>query len=115
MIKPSTLTARVLPYLEGIEALHKAGFKWPEIYLFLTEAGVELGTSSESLRKAALRAREGVEKRRLWVEQKPLPLPGGQKAFNSHKTSAKSTAASGVTARPEPFDFESINVIHRNS
>ena len=68
-----TLTARVLPYLEAIEAAHRAGESWQDISV-LIEAVVDTRFRSPvCFANAVRRARKGVDEGRLWTEQRPLP------------------------------------------
>jgi hypothetical protein len=68
-----TLTAKVLPYLEAIEAAHRAGESWRDICA-LVEAAIDVRFGSPvCFGNAVRRARKGVEDGRLWVEQRPLP------------------------------------------
>ena len=68
-----TLTAKVLPYLEAIEAAHRAGESWRDIGA-LVEAAIDVQFGSPvCFGNAVRRARKGVDDGRLWVEQRPLP------------------------------------------
>ncbi|MGE0049355.1 MAG: hypothetical protein AB7T01_10550 [Acidithiobacillus sp.] len=68
-----TLTAKVLPYLEAIEAAHRAGESWKDICV-LVEAVIDSSFGSPiCFGNAVRRARKGVNDGRLWTEQKPLP------------------------------------------
>ena len=68
-----TLTAKVLPYLEAIEAAHRAGESWKDICVLL-EAVIDAHFRSPiCFGNAVRRARKGVDDGRLWVEQRPLP------------------------------------------
>ncbi|MDA8153196.1 MAG: hypothetical protein M0003_10875 [Acidithiobacillus sp.] len=68
-----TLTAKVLPYLEAIEAAHRAGESWKDICA-LVEAAIDARFGSPiCFGNAVRRARKGVDDGRLWVEQRPLP------------------------------------------
>ena len=68
-----TLTAKVLPYLEAIEAAHRAGESWKDICA-LVEAAIDVRFRSPiCFGNAVRRARKGVDDGRLWVEQRPLP------------------------------------------
>ena len=68
-----TLTAKVLPYLEAIEAAHRAGESWRDICA-LVEAAVDVRFGSPvCFGNAVRRARKGVDDGRLWVEQRSLP------------------------------------------
>ncbi len=68
-----TLTAKVLPYLEAIEAAHRAGESWRDIGA-LVEAAIDVQFGSPvCFGNAVRRARKGVDDERLWVEQRPLP------------------------------------------
>ncbi len=68
-----TLTAKVLPYLEAIEAAHRAGESWKDIGA-LVEAAIDVRFGSPiCFANAVRRARKGVDDGRLCVEQRPLP------------------------------------------
>ena len=68
-----TLTAKVLPYLEAIEAAHRAGESWRDICA-LVESAIDVRFGSPvCFGNAVRRARKGVDDGRLWVEQRPLP------------------------------------------
>ena len=68
-----TLTAKVLPYLEAIEAAHRAGESWKDICA-LVEAAIDVRFGSPiCFGNAVRRARKGVNDGRLWIEQRPLP------------------------------------------
>ena len=68
-----TLTAKVLPYLEAIEAAHRAGESWKDICI-LVEAVIDAQFGSPvCFSNAVRRARKGVNDGRLWTEQRPLP------------------------------------------
>ena len=68
-----TLTAKVLPYLEAIEAAHRSGESWNDICA-LVEAAIDARFGSPiCFGNAVRRARKGVNDGRLWVEQRPLP------------------------------------------
>ena len=88
-----TLTAKVLPYLEAIEAAHRAGESWKDICA-LVEAALDVRFGSPvCFGNAVRRARKGVDDGRLWVEQRPFPgmahkpvgLPQIQKTPVSHE------------------------------
>ena len=67
-----TLTAKVLPYLEAIEAAHRAGESWKDICA-LVEAAIDARFGSPiCFGNAVRRARKGVNDGRLWVDQRPL-------------------------------------------
>ena len=68
-----TLTAKVLPYLEAIEAAHRAGESWGEICGLVEAVTDARFRSSICFANAVRRARKGVNDGRLWVEQRPLP------------------------------------------
>ena len=68
-----TFTARVLPYLEAIEAAHRAGETWKDICVLL-EAVIDARFGSPvCFGNAARRARKGVNDGRLWTAQRALP------------------------------------------
>ena len=88
-----TLTAKVLPYLEAIEAAHRAGESWKDICV-LVEAVIEARFRSPiCFGNAVRRARKGMDDGRLWTEQRPLPgmapkpvgLPKFQKTTEPHE------------------------------
>ena len=88
-----TLTAKVLPYLEAIEAAHRSGESWNDICA-LVEAAIDARFGSPiCFANAVRRARKGVNDGRLWVEQRPLPsmapksvgLPGNLKPPVPHE------------------------------
>ena len=88
-----TLTAKVLPYLEAIEAAHRSGESWNDICA-LVEAAIDARFGSPiCFGNAVRRARKGINDGRLWVEQRPLPgmasksvgLPGNPKPPVPHE------------------------------
>ena len=69
-----TLSAKVLPYLEAIEAAPRAGESWKDICT-LVEAVLDAHFRSPiCFGNAVRRARKGVDDGRLWIEQRPLPV-----------------------------------------
>ena len=88
-----TLTAKVLPYLEAIEAAHRAGESWKDICASVEAATDARFGSPICFSNAVRRARKGVNDGRLWVDQRPLPsmapkpvgLPGNPKPPVPHE------------------------------
>ena len=68
-----TLTAKVLPYLEAIEAAHRAGESWKDIRALVEAATDARFGSPICFGNAVRRARKGVNDGRLWIEQRSLP------------------------------------------
>lgn len=83
-----TLTAKVLPYLEAIEAAHRAGESWGDICALVESVTDVQFRSPVCFSNAVRRARKGVNDGRLWTEQRSLP------------GMAAPTALSGKTAIP---------------
>ncbi|MGC9239992.1 MAG: hypothetical protein ACP5D5_10055, partial [Acidithiobacillus sp.] len=86
-----TLTAKVLPYLEAIEAAHRAGESWKDICGLVESVTDTRFRSPVCFSNAVRRARKGVNDGRLWVEQRPL------------SGMAASSALSGKSATPAPY------------
>jgi len=81
-----TLTAKVLPYLEAIEAAHRAGESWGDI-CGLVEAVTDTHFRSPiCFANAVRRARKGVDDGRLWIAQRSLPGMAAPSSISSDAT-----------------------------
>jgi len=87
-----TLTAKVLPYLEAIEAAHRAGESWGDICGLVETVTDARFRSSICFANAVRRARKGVDDGRLWIAQRSLP---GMAAASSNSSNAPSPTLHG--------------------
>jgi len=87
-----TLTAKVLPYLEAIEAAHRAGESWGDICGWVEAVTDTHFRSPICFANAVRRARKGVDDGRLWTAQRPLP---GMAAASPNSSNARSPTLHG--------------------
>jgi len=99
-----TLTAQVLPYLEAIEAAHRAGESWGEICGWVEAVTDARFRSAICFANAVRRARKGVDDGRLWTAQRPLP---GMAAPSSISGNAPSPTEHG-TRKTLSIDLDKI-------